>query len=151
VRETLPAEEIAQLAATFAAAPAATPRESAERLLRNVAALNAAGVRLGLKTDTGGNNGGQYFGLASHVEMELLGKAGLTPSQAIVAATRNAAAILKLDGLGTIAAGKSADFLVLDGNPLENLALTRRIIAVYLNGKAVDRAGLKARWTATSR
>ena len=149
LRDTLSDEEIAQLAGSFSIAASPTPlqRESARRLLRNVAALNAAGVTLGLGTDTGGVTGGQYFGLATHVEMELLVKAGLTPAQAIVAATRNAAGILGLDQLGTVAAGKSADFLVLDANPLDDIANTRRISKVYMRGAEVDRAALKARWT----
>jgi imidazolonepropionase-like amidohydrolase len=149
LRDTLSNEEIAQLAASFSSAPSPTPlqRESARRLLRNVAALNAAGVMLGLGTDTGGVTGGQYFGLASHVEMELLVRAGLTPAQAIVAGTRNAAAILGLNQLGTVAAGKSADFLVLDANPLDDIANTRRISKVYMRGAEVDRAALKTRWT----
>jgi imidazolonepropionase-like amidohydrolase len=128
----------------------ATPgsADSAQRLLRNVAALNRAGVRLGLGTDTGGVTGGGYFGLASLIELELLVKAGLTASQAIVAATRTSAAILGLDTLGTVAAGKSAAFLVLDANPLEDIANTRKIAAVYLDGVAVDRSALRAKWSA---
>ena len=128
----------------------ATPgsADSAQRLLRNVAALNRAGVRLGLGTDTGGVTGGGYFGLASLVELELLVKAGLTASQAIVAGTRTSAAILGLDALGTIAAGKSAAFVVLDANPLEDIANTRKISAVYLDGVAVDRAALRTKWSA---
>ncbi len=150
LRDTLSGEEIAQLADSFAAAraPTAAQRDSARRLLRNVAALNAAGVTLGLGTDTGGVTGGQYFGLASHVELELLVKAGLTPAQAIVAATRNSAGILGLDHLGTAGAGKSADFVVLDANPLDDIGNTRRISAVYLRGVEVQRAALKGRWTA---
>ena len=149
LRDTLSDEEIARLADSFsiAASPSAAQRESAQRLLRNVAALQAAGVTLGLGTDTGGVTGGQYFGLATHVEMELLVKAGLTPAQAIVAATHNAADILGLDQLGTVAAGKSADFLVLDANPLDLIANTRRISTVYLRGTEVNRAQLKAKWT----
>jgi len=122
-------------------------RESAERLLRNVAALNRAGVRLGLGTDTGGVSGGGYFGLASLIELELLVKAGLTPAQAIAAGTRTSAAILGLDALGAIAAGKSASFIVLDGNPLDDIGNTRRISAVYLDGTAVDRTALLATWS----
>ena len=75
VQDTLSGAEIKQLADGFST-PGST--ESAQRLLRNVAALNRAGVRLGLGTDTGGVTGGGYFGLASLVELELLVKAGLT-------------------------------------------------------------------------
>jgi len=53
---------------------------------------------------------------------------------------------LKLTDLGTVAVGKSADFLVLDANPLENITNTRRMSAVYLRGKAVDRGALRGRW-----
>jgi imidazolonepropionase-like amidohydrolase len=139
--------EISSLTDGFSARPS---RESAERLLRNVSALNRAGIRLGLGTDTGGVSGGGYFGLASLIELELLVKAGLTPAQAIVAATRTSAGILGLDMLGSIAPGKSAAFIVLDGNPLADIAETRKISAVYLNGAAVDRDALRARWSAAS-
>jgi imidazolonepropionase-like amidohydrolase len=137
--------EASTLAAGFATSG---PRDSAERLLRNVAALSRAGVRVGLGTDTGGVSGGGYFGLASLVELELLVKAGLTPLQAITAGTRTSAAILRLDSLGAIAPGKSAAFVVLDGDPLENIANTRKISAVYLDGQAVDRDALQRRWSA---
>jgi imidazolonepropionase-like amidohydrolase len=72
----------------------------------------------------------------------------MTPAQVIVAATKTAAEVLKLDGLGTIAAGKSADFLVLDANPLDNIDNTRKIAKVYLRGQALDRAAMRAEWTA---
>jgi virginiamycin B lyase len=146
LRDSLSQEEISQLAKSFSAPLTPEQREGGRRMLRNVSALNAAGVKLGLGTDTGGVTGGQYFGIASLVELELMVKAGLTPAQAIKAATRSSAEILGLGQLGTVAAGKSADFIVLDANPLENIANTRRISRVYLRGAAIDRAALKARW-----
>ena len=73
----------------------------------------------------------------------------MTPSAAIVAATSDAAKFLGMEEqLGTIAAGRGADFLVLDANPLDDMANMRRIAAVYLRGKEVDRAGLRAKWQA---
>ena len=153
LRETLSAAEIEQLRSGFlpAAAPATLQRalEEADRLVSNVAALHKAGVKLGLGTDTGGVSGGGYFGLASHVELELLVKAGLTPAQAIVAGTRNSADILGLHQLGTLAPGKSADFLVLDANPLDDIGNTRKIARVVSRGVEVDRAALKTRWAPT--
>jgi imidazolonepropionase-like amidohydrolase len=144
LQATLSAEEIKLLTDGFSTAGST---EAARRLLRNVAALNRAGVRLGLGTDTGGVTGGGYFGLASLVELELLVRAGLTPSQAIVAATRTSAAIVGLDALGTIAEGKSAAFIVLDANPLDDIANTRKIAAVYLDGVPVDRDRLRTKWS----
>jgi imidazolonepropionase-like amidohydrolase len=61
-----------------------------------------------------------------------------------VAATKTAAEFMKLDQLGTVATGKSADFLVLDANPLDDINNTRRIARVYLRGKELDRAGMRA-------
>ena len=72
---------------------------------------------------------------------------GMTPAQVIVAATRNAADLLKLADVGTVAARKSADFIVLDANPLDDITNTRRIASVYLRGLQVDRAALRARLT----
>ena len=114
--------------------------ESAERLLRNVAALHRAGVTIGLGTDTGGVTGGGDFGFASHMELEFLVRAGMSPAEAIAAGTRTAARILGLDRVGTIAAGQSADFLVLDANPLDAIANTRKIARVYLRGSEIDRS-----------
>ena len=71
--------------------------------------------------------------------------AGMTPAQVLVAATRNSAEILGLDDLGTVAPGKSADFVVLDANPLDDITNTRRISRVFLRGHEVDRAGLRAK------
>jgi imidazolonepropionase-like amidohydrolase len=66
--------------------------------------------------------------------------AGMTPAQVIVAATRNSAEFLRLSDAGTLQPGKSADFIVLDANPLDDIKNSRRISAVYLRGAAVDRS-----------
>ena len=69
----------------------------------------------------------------------------MTPAQVIVAATRNSAELMQMTDIGTVAAGKSADFIVLDANPLDEITNTRRIAAVYLRGMPVDRDALGAR------
>ena len=71
----------------------------------------------------------------------------MTPAEVIVASTRLAAETLKLDQLGTIAPNKSADFVVLNANPLDNIANTRKIDRVYLRGEEVDRAAMRKRFT----
>jgi imidazolonepropionase-like amidohydrolase len=148
--ETMSPGEVRQLAASFdresSSASADRARATSARMLRNLSRLSAAGVKVGLGTDTGGVSGGQYFGLASHVEMELMTKAGLTPAQVIAAATATSAEILGLDQLGSIAPGKSADFIVLDANPLDDIRNTRKISQIYLRGIEVDRTALRARW-----
>ncbi|HYK80949.1 MAG TPA: amidohydrolase family protein [Micropepsaceae bacterium] len=101
---------------------------------RNLAKLNAAGVKIVVGTD--GNTP-----WAPHVEMEDMRLAGMTPMQVIVASTKNAAEFLKIPDAGTIEAGKSADLLVLDANPLDDIKNTRRISSVYLRGVPVSRAG----------
>ena len=98
----------------------------------NLAKLNAAGVRITLGTD-----GNRAWG--PHEEMQDMVIAGMTPMQVIVAATRNSAEFLRMADAGTLQAGKSADFIVLDANPLDDITNTRRISAVYLRGRPVDR------------
>ena len=71
----------------------------------------------------------------------------MTAQEAVVAATGTNARILGLDKIGTVAAGKEADFVVLDANPLDDILNTRRISSVYLRGKAVDRKALRAKLT----
>jgi len=61
-----------------------------------------------------------------------------------VAATRTSAEILGLDDLGMVAVGKSADFVVLDANPLDDITNTRKISSVYLRGHRIDREKLRA-------
>jgi imidazolonepropionase-like amidohydrolase len=100
---------------------------------RNLARMNAAGVRIALGSD--GNTP-----WAPHAEMADMVAAGMTPAQVIVAATRNGARFLGMTDTGTIESGMRADFIMLQGNPLDDITNTRRIEAVYLNGRAVERA-----------
>jgi imidazolonepropionase-like amidohydrolase len=99
---------------------------------RNLAKLNAAGVKIALGTD-----GNTPWG--AHVEMADMVAAGMTPAQVIVAATRNGADFLKLKDAGTLEPGKSADFIVLQADPLQDITNTRRIDHVYLRGVEVNR------------
>ena len=119
-------------------------RQSWARVARGLARLNAAGVRIGAGTDGGGQTGDQFIGWTMHTELENMVAAGMTPAEAVVAATRTSAEILGLDALGMIAPGKSADFVVLDANPLDDITNTRTIADVYLSGRKVDRGKLRA-------
>ena len=99
---------------------------------RNLDRLNQAGMRIALGTD--GNT--PY---AAHVEIEDMVAAGMSPMEAIVAATSHSAAFLGMEDTGTIAVGLSADFIVLDANPLEDITNTRQIRDVYLRGERIER------------
>jgi imidazolonepropionase-like amidohydrolase len=99
---------------------------------RNLKKLSDANVPVVLGTD-----GNQPW--APHQEMESMAVSGMTPMQVIVASTSRAATFLRLNNQGAIQAGKSADLLVLDANPLDNITNTRRINAVYHKGQMVNR------------
>ena len=108
----------------------------------------AAGVRIGVGTDGGGQQGDQFIGWTMHTELENMVAAGMTPAQVLVAATRTSAGILGLDELGMVAPGKSADFVVLDANPLDDITNTRRINSVYMRGQEIPRPAMRSKWQA---
>ena len=105
--------------------------------LRLVRTMQRAGVKMLAGTDT------SFFGSAVHDELVEMVKAGLTPMQALQTATNNAADYLgKVDTMGTVEKGKSADLVLLDANPLEAISNTQKISAVVLNGQLLDRKAL---------
>jgi imidazolonepropionase-like amidohydrolase len=117
--------------------PGAAARERS--LLANVPKYIANGARLVLGTDAG-IDVRHAFGWADHHELSRWVQLGVPPREALVAATSRPAALLGATDLGSLAVGKSADFIVLTANPLDDIMNTRRIERVYLRGVAVDRA-----------
>jgi imidazolonepropionase-like amidohydrolase len=145
--ETVPAE-VRQRAAEsyreYSEADVKRRRRSYAGMQRSLAKLLAAGAKIVLGADSGVRD--HFFGYAEHRELELMVAAGMTPAQAIEAATGRAAEVLGFDDVGTFEIGKSADFLVLDANPLVDIVNTRLLSAVYLRGDRVDRDLLRAEW-----
>src|SRR5262245_9712735 len=111
-------------------------------------ALRAAGMKVVMGTDTGQNR--HLIGYFSHMVLESYVAMGMTPAEVIVAATRDSAAVAKFNS-GMVAPGRNADFVVLDANPLDNIANSRRITKVYLRGEEVPRAAMAAKWKAQFR
>jgi hypothetical protein len=108
-----------------------------------VKALYDAGVPIALGTDAGMT--GTPHGVSTLREFELLVKAGLTPTQALVAGTQTSAKILGLDkDRGTIAVGKRADIVLIDGTPWSNIADVHKIAQVLVDGRLVVGAGAPA-------
>lgn len=118
------------------------PDPSTERGLRSsFRHLLDAGVDILLGTDAGAVPN-HFFGYTGHRELEIFVRLGMSPMEAIISATSKPAQRLGLARLGLLKAGYSADFIVLDNNPLEDIRNTRSISAVYLNGNQINREQL---------
>jgi imidazolonepropionase-like amidohydrolase len=149
LQESVSPDVIARLGEAFDArqAPGGAGGTGGEQALReSMAALLAANVDIVLGTDAGAVPD-HFFGYTGHRELEIFVRLGMTPMQALVAGTSRPAERLGLSDMGTLAPGKSADLVVLDANPLDDIRNTRSIAAVYLRGAEVDRAALRSRWT----
>lgn len=140
--ETLPPAQIQRMRAALARREASGHQTNQlfELHCRNLKQIHDAGMVIGVGTDGTGD------GFGAHEQIAFYVRCGFTPAEAITAATGTNARILRMERLGTIAAGKEASFNVLDANPLENILNTRKLAMVYLRGKAVDRAALRLNW-----
>jgi hypothetical protein len=101
-----------------------------------IAALRMAGVPILAGTDAG--NGGTYYGVSLHQELKALVDAGLTPREALAAATCEPAGRFKLGKRGQVANGYKADLVLVDGDPLADITATRHIVEVWKDGESVQ-------------
>jgi imidazolonepropionase-like amidohydrolase len=127
----LPPEQVAQLQAAAVDRPQAQAAFAIQA--RNLERLAREGVTIALGTD-----GNVPWG--PHLEMADMVATGMSSAEVIVAATKNGAEFLRIPDAGTVASGMSADFIVLEANPLDDITNTRRIRDVYLRGERIDRS-----------
>ena len=133
-------DEVQSLKSSF---PGKTPSADVLKIpSETVRALKAAGVRILAGTDCG--NLGTAHGASLHRELELLVDAGLTPVEALAAATSQTAAAFGLTDRGRIAPGLRADLVLVDGDPTTDITATRKIAGVWKQGRAIDRDSYRA-------
>ena len=126
--------------AQVAASPAARGyREHYPTAMANLKAVADGGVTIAFGTDTG--PAGRFQGYFEHIETGEMAEAGLSAEQILLSATRDAAGCLELEGVGTLAPGNWADFLVLDENPLDDIAALRALDRVVVAGNTVPGSG----------
>jgi len=145
--KSLYGKQVAQLSDPAAQAKVKSSPEAANikkalvQAKKNLKTLQDAGVAIAMGTDTGANLVGRWQGFFEHMELEQMVEAGLTPTQALVAATSGAAKVMKIDaGLGTLQPGKWADFVVLNANPLTDIKNARQIDSVWIGGHKLQSA-----------
>jgi imidazolonepropionase-like amidohydrolase len=146
IADTIPAAQLKRMKDQLASRTPAQTKTLADAFgiqCRNLKKIRDAGVKIAFATDAGVD-----IAWTAHTELADMVQCGMTPAEAILAATRTAAEVIKSDQLGMLSAGKSADFIVLDANPLDAITNTRKINKVYLRGQEVDRAALRAAFTA---
>ncbi len=133
--------EVARVSeASFMERQAASPAAAAYRValtqaMANVAALSDAGLPVAMGTDAG--PAARFPGYFEHMELWMMVDAGMTPEQALRSATGVAASCLGADDIGTLEAGRWADFLVLGEDPLQDIEATRSLEQVFIAGSAV--------------
>ena len=144
-QKVVPAERLAVLKTKIRDEQAKNPQRALikagfEMNKINLKKLSDGGVRIALGTDSGGA-ADRFFvqGYSEHREMELMVQSGLTPMQVIQSFSKGASEALGIEKeFGTLAKGKTADLLVLEKNPLENIANMRSIQTIYLGGKKFE-------------
>ncbi len=127
----------------FTAEDIARIKEEFDSDAKSAMLLRAAGMKIVGGTDTGQTR--HLMGFFNHMDLESKVAMGLTPMEVIVGATHTGADIAGFN-TGLVAAGRQADFIVLDANPLDSISNTRKINKVYLRGAEVPRAQFAARW-----
>jgi imidazolonepropionase-like amidohydrolase len=133
-------EDPARQAAMAKSRSAQLYKKALEVARRNVRVLHEAGVRIASGTDSGPP--ARFQGYFEHLELEELVRAGLTPEQAIVAGTSEAARCVGLgDDVGVLRPDRYADFVVLTGNPYDDIRNTRAIESVWIGGRQVEGVG----------
>lgn len=143
--ETVPPSQIKRMRAEVAAMKPEDRKKAQDAYgiqARNLKRYYQAGVRVVMGTDSS-----TAVGWNVHQELTDMVAAGMTPKQVLVAATKTAAEMMKLDRLGAVAAGKRADFIVLNANPLDDINNTRKIADVYERGSKLDRAAMRSKFT----
>ena len=107
----------------------------------NIAKIAANLEKAGVLVNTGAH--GQREGLGLHWEIWMLNQGGLSPHEALRCATANGAASLGMDkDIGTLEAGKLADVIVIEGNPLEDIRQSEKVTWTMVNGRLYDAATL---------